>query len=169
MTLREARSSDASSIAVISTEVWSGTYLQRGVREFFANYVLDEFTRANTEQLISDPRHFTLVSENEDGIDGFIQLSGASKAPVDGCSEVEISTLYVQPRHHGKGIGKRLLKAALERYRKDDASSVWVAVNAENNPAIAFYVSQDFEHIGKTQFSIEDENYLNHVYRLRLT
>ena len=168
MTLRKPHVSDASSIAAISIEVWIGTYLKQGVSAFFADYALDEFTPRKTEALISDPSQFILVSENEDGIDGFIRVSTESKAPVRGCSEVEISTFYVQPRHHGKGIGKRLLNAALKYAREKEVGSVWLTTNAENSPAIAFYLAQGFEHVGETHFRIEDEGYLNNVYSYRI-
>lgn len=168
MTLRRSQFSDASSIAAISIEVWIGTYLKKGVSAFFADYALSEFTTATTQSFISDPTQFILVSENEDGIDGFLRVSSGCKAPVVGCSEMEISTLYVQPRHHGKGIGKRLLNAAIQHARDENAKSIWLTTNAENTPAIAFYLSQGFEQIGETQFRIQEEGYLNNVYSYQL-
>ena len=169
MKIRGARQSDASSIAAISIEVWIGTYLKQGVSAFFADYALNAFTPAKIETLIADPDQFLLVSQNEDGIDGFIRVSSPSAAPVAGCSETEIATFYVQPRHHGKGIGKRLLSAALAHCRDHAAGSVWLTTNAENAPAIAFYLAQGFEHVGETHFRIGDEGYLNNVYSYRLS
>ena len=168
MILREAQSTDASSIAAISIEVWIGTYLKRGVRNFFADYALSEFTTVRIERLIADPNHFILVSENEEGIDGFIRVSSDSTGPVSGCSNVEISTFYVQPRHHGKGIGKALLNAAVEYCRNRGAVSAWLTTYAENAPAIAFYLKYGFEHIGETHFRIGNMGYLNNVYSYRL-
>lgn len=164
MTFRRAALSDASSIAAISIEVWIGTYLKRGVNGFFADFALSEFTPAKIAAQIADPGQFILVSENQDGIDGFIRVSSGSAAPVAGCSEMEIATFYVQPRHHGKGIGKRLLAAALEHCRDAGAASVWLTTNAENAPAIAFYHARGFEQVGESYFRIEDEKYLNNVY-----
>ncbi|WP_227272230.1 GNAT family N-acetyltransferase [Roseobacter weihaiensis] len=166
MTLRMANHSDASCIAAISIEVWVGTYLKQGVSAFFADYALEEFTVQKTRNLMDDPTRFILVSQNEEGIDGFIRVSSSSPAPVNGCSGLEISTFYVQPRHHGKGIGKRLLSAALEHCRETCVKSVWLTTNAENDPAIAFYLAQGFEHVGETNFCIDDKGYLNNVYRL---
>ncbi|MEJ8561260.1 GNAT family N-acetyltransferase [Yoonia sp. GPGPB17] len=163
-----AKPSDAPSIAAISIEVWVGTYLKTGVNALFANYALEEFTVHKTRTLIDDPAQFILVSQNEEGIDGFIRVSSGSPAPVSGCSDVEISTFYVQPRHHGKGIGKRLLSAAIEHCVDMGAASVWFATNAENDPAIAFYLAQGFEQVGETNFCIDDKAYLNNVYRLAL-
>ncbi len=143
-----------------------GTYLKQGVSAFFADYALEEFTVQKTRNLMDDPTRFILVSQNEEGIDGFIRVSSSSPAPVNGCSGLEISTFYVQPRHHGKGIGKRLLSAALEHCRETCVKSVWLTTNAENDPAIAFYLAQGFEHVGETNFCIDDKGYLNNVYRL---
>ncbi|AZY95634.1 GNAT family N-acetyltransferase (plasmid) [Paracoccus sp. Arc7-R13] len=168
MTLRKVQHTDASSIAAISIEVWIGTYLKRGVSAFFADYALSEFTTEKTEKLIADPNQFILVSENEEGVDGFIRVSSGSTAPVGGCSDMEISTFYVQPRHHGKGIGKRLLDTAFTHCRNLGAPSVWLTTNAENAPAIAFYLKQGFEHVGETHFRIGNAGYLNNVYSYHL-
>ena len=167
MTLRAPDISDASSIAAISIVVWVGTYLKRGVNRFFADYVLEQFTTAKIAALIDDADRFILVSDNAEGIDGFICIASSSAAPVDGCSDMEIATFYVQPRHHGKGIGKRLLNAALDHCRAQNAKSVWLTTNAENDPAIAFYLSQGFEKVGETHFRIGGEAYLNNVYAYR--
>jgi len=169
MTLRDAVHADASSIAAISIEVWIGTYLKRGVAGFFADFALQEFTPKKTRALLDDPSQRTLVSENTDGIDGFIRVTAGSPAPVKGCSDMEIATFYVQPRHHGKGVGNRLLTAALDHCRVQNAPSVWLTTNAENDPAIAFYLRRGFEHIGETQFRIGGQGYLNNVYRYPFT
>jgi len=168
MTIRPAAPTDASSIAAISIEVWIGTYLKSGVDAFFADYALAEFTVEKTTALISDPDQLLLVSQNTGGIDGFIRVSWNSPSPVEGCSNVEIATFYVQPRHHGTGIGQRLLAAALETCRDAAAPSVWLTTNAENHPAIAFYLAKGFDHVGQTHFRIQDEGYLNNVYRYDL-
>ena len=141
MAVREPNKSDASSITAISIEAWIGTYLKHGVNAFFADYALEEFTPLKIEKLIADPNQFILVSDNEEGIDGFIRVSSSSTAPVADCSEIEILTFYVQPRHHGKGIGKRLLSAAQHHYRNQNANSVWLTPNAENDPAIASWTA----------------------------
>lgn len=168
MTLRKAKNSDAAAIAALTIEVWIGTYLKRGVNSFFADYALSEFTVAKTEALIADPRHSIIVSDNQDGIDGLVRITSQCIGPVAGCSDSEIATLYVQPRHHGKGIGKKLLEAAVAHCREMGATSAWLTTNAENAPAIAFYLRQGFEQVGVTHFTIKEEGYLNNVYSYRI-
>ena len=118
--------------------------------------------------LILDATQHIIVSDNETGIDGFIRLTTGNAAPVEGCSNLEISTLYVQPRHHGKGGGRSLLHAGLKYARTQGAASVWLATNVENTPAIAFYLGHGFVQVGQTDFLIRDRAYRNNVYRIPL-
>lgn len=165
MTLRIAHLSDASSLAAISIQVWLETYIRRGVNAFFADFALSEFTAEKFRALLNDPDEHFIVSQNEDGIDGFARVTRNRPAPVPGGSTIELSTLYVQPRHHGKGIGKALLGAALDHARAVGGPSLWLATNSENTPAIGFYLSQGFERLGTTHFRIQDEAYPNDVFR----
>lgn len=165
MSFRLARPSDAPILAAISIEVWLGTYIRRGVNAFFAEFALNEFTASKLTAILEDPSEHVIVSENEDGLDGFIRITQGKVAPVTGCSTLEISTLYVQPHHHGRGLGRALLEQGLLYAKSLDAPSVWLTTNSENTPAIAFYLKQGFEMVGTTHFRIRDRAYLNDVFR----
>lgn len=164
MSIRAAISSDASALAAISIEVWIGTYLKRGVSKVFADYALDAFQPAAFTAMMQDPKQWILVSENAEGIDGFIRVTQNSAAPIPNGPDCEIATFYVQPRHHGKGIGTSLLQAALTGCTARGISQVWLATNAENDPAIGFYQSCGFSKVGETHFRIDGQGYLNNVY-----
>ncbi|QUJ77305.1 GNAT family N-acetyltransferase [Sulfitobacter albidus] len=161
MNLRPATPADASSLAALSIEVWLGTYLRAGVSGVFADYALETFTAANLARLIADPDQTLIVSQNVAGIDGYIRLDRAAPCPVDGGPVGEIATLYVQPRHHGRGIGRALLAAGFGAAQVRDA--LWLATNAENAPAIVFYRAQGFDQIGETDFHLAGQGYRNVV------
>src|SRR5690606_22720515 len=152
MKLRTAQPTDAPALAAISIEVWVGTYLRKGVSAFFAEYALNEFTTAKFAALLGNSGEHVIVSENEDSIDGFIRLTQRENVPFSACSNTEISTLYVQPRHHGRGIGNALLEQGLICAGSLGSPSVWLTANSENAPAIAFYLKHGFEKIGTTHF-----------------
>ena len=177
--LRPARVEDATSLAALSIEVWLGTYLRRGVNAFFADYVFAELTPSRFETLLQTQSETFILSQNTDGLDGFIRLS-QGKPPPTGLtptgltlpdtgpgSEVEIATLYVQPRHQGRGLGQALLKAGLQFSRDLGAPYPWLTTNAENTPAIGFYQRMGFQITGRTQFSIQDQSYPNEVLTYR--
>ncbi len=157
--LRPAQASDASALAALSIEVWMGTYLRSGITTFFADFALSHYTPAKFTAAIESPDQNLLVATAPDGFQGligFIQVSQNAPGPVAGCSDTEILHLYVQPRHHGKGLGSALLQTALP-------GPVWLTTNAENTGARAFYRAHGFSEIGETFFEIEDEKYPNTV------
>lgn len=167
--IRLATPEDASSLAALSLEVWLNTYIRDGVNAFFADYALEQFTAARFAKILSGQNETIWVSQNSVGIDGFIRMSLGSIAPVDACSDMEISTLYVQPRHQGNGAGRRLLQTGLKFCAEAGRPNVWLAVNAENERATYFYIRNGFEKAGETHFQIGDQAYPNHILRASLS
>lgn len=166
--IRPARPDEASSLALLSLEVWSHTYLRDGVSGRFADYALSTFTGASYAQIITDPRERLLVSDNQRGLDGLIRVTRGNPGPVAGCSDIELTSLYVQPRHHGRGIGSALLRAGMGVAVSMGAASVWLTVNVQNAGALGFYRAHGFESLGQTAFEIDGEAYPNEVLRCRL-
>lgn len=158
-----AEDADASALAALSIEVWLGTYLRNGINAVFADYVLSEFTAEKFRNLIADDSHRITVSQNSDGIDGFIRVTKGPRPPEGPVSRVEISTLYVQPRHHGCGLGAVLLNQGLQIARNWGEPAPWLTTNWENHAAIGFYQHQGFEITGRTYFTVDDQAYPNEI------
>lgn len=102
------------------------------------------------------------------GIDGFVAVSSTTKPPLPNCPPLEITTLYVQPRHQSSGRGVALLYRALDHCRSMGSEIAWLKVNAENGRAIRFYLRNGFSQIGSTHFVIADRTYENHVMKTEL-
>lgn len=154
---------DCSSLAALSIEVWASTYLHYGISAHFADYVLAYYTPARFAEALQNPAEGLLVSQNLDGIDGYIRVTHGRPSPAGGASCTEISTLYVQPRHHGRSIGRYLLQAGLQLCRSNGWDAPWLASNSENSRAISFYLRNGFEHAGLTSFRISEAEYANDV------
>ena len=166
--IKAATLDDAPVLAAIGAEVWTGTYQRDGVSPFFAEYVLSTFTSANMHALLNDENEQLFVCALQDGLVGYIRLSFNSKGEHPDCTGPEIATLYVQPRHHGKGIGAKLLNAAYSSALEHGRRSVWLTTNSENEPAIGFYKNQSFSHVGEMEYPIGDRTYTNHVFVRKL-
>ena len=91
MTIRPASRDEASSLAALSLEVWIGTYLRRGVSKVFADYALSAFTTGKFEALIADENEIILLSDNSEGIDGFVRVTLHSPAPIENCPDTEVA------------------------------------------------------------------------------
>ena len=157
--LRAATPADASSLAALALEVWCATYLRHGINAHFADYALAHFTPQRFDAWIADPTRSLIVSQNRDGIDGFAHMDRANPDPVDGRVTTELTSLYIQPRHQGRGLGAALLHAALAA----QAGPVWLAMNAENSAARAFYLAHNFTKSGEVAFKIGDSSYPNDI------
>lgn len=161
ISLRPARLDDASSLAALAIEVWVGTYLRQGVNSLFANYVFAELTPARFYSLLQQNCETFIVSQNLEGIDGFIRITEGVKPPAGPGSAAEIATFYVQPRHQGRRLGRALLQAGLQRCADLEAPAPWLTTNSENTAAIGFYQRMGFEITGETAFCLGTQSYPN--------
>ena len=98
-TLRPAVIGDVPSLALLSPEVWSCTYLRHGITAFFVDCALDDFTKARFEDVLQDLLEVISVLEKSTGIRGYIRLGLNSECGIEGCGVVEIKTLYLRPHH----------------------------------------------------------------------
>lgn len=73
---------------------------------------------------------------------GYAGLAGGHGADAD------VQTIAVAPSAQGRGVGRALLRALLERARARGASAVLLEVRADNPAAQALYASEGFERIG---------------------
>jgi len=163
--LRPACPEDAVCLAALSIETWLATYIKRGVRADFAEYVLAAFTAETMAQAIR--RDHVIVSENEQGIDGYVQISTGQSCTIPGEGDVEIAHLYVQPRHQGRGVGPALLQAALEHCATHGTTQPWLISNSQNTRALAFYKAKGFVHVGTRQYEIAGQFYPNDILSYR--
>lgn len=102
-------------------------FAEEGIEEFF-NY-------ANPRSLAkrSEGSHFVLVAEADGEIVGMIEVREMS----------HISMLFVDKAHHGKGIGRELLRLALEHIKSESSPPEEITVNSSRF-AVPFYQSLGF-------------------------
>ena len=70
MHIRPATPNKASGLALLSLEVWSTTYLRRGINGFFADCASEEFSEARFQALLHDPLEIVLVVEKNTLLQG---------------------------------------------------------------------------------------------------
>lgn len=79
-----------------------------------------------------------------------------------GTAEDRLEMLFVDPSAHGQGFGKALLRHAIEHH-----GTCLVDVNEQNPSAVAFYLSQGFEQIGRSPLDGADKPFPLLHLRLR--
>jgi putative acetyltransferase len=63
-----------------------------------------------------------------------------------GVAAGKVEMLFIDPEHRGQGLGKKLLRYALENLNADQLD-----VNEQNPQALGFYFKQGFEVIGRSE------------------
>lgn len=91
------------------------------------------------ERLLSEPAF--LVAEGPSGVVGYVV---ADVTPNLGRDIGHVKDLAVTPDHRGRGIGRRLLRAAVARLAAQGAVVVKLEVRESNEPARGLYRSEGF-------------------------
>jgi ribosomal protein S18 acetylase RimI-like enzyme len=79
-------------------------------------------------------------------------LGGMVAARMVDDSTVRIAQLYVHPEHQRKGIGRKLMDAAVGHF--DKAMTVTLEVEEGNSKGVAFYRKYGFDYPGKTTVKV---------------
>lgn len=110
---------------------------EEGIEEFF------KYANPRSLGKRSEGSHFVLVAEIEGIIAGMVEVREVR----------HISMLFVDKAHHGKGIGRELVRLAIERIMSEQPSSENVTVYSSRF-AVPFY-----ERLGFTKTSEEKTIY----------
>jgi putative acetyltransferase len=114
------------------TQVWEASvrathdFLPDSYIELLKNLVLTRYLDAVMLICTKDPRQ---------RITGFAGVAAG-----------KIEMLFIDPAHRGQGLGKQLLRYALEHLNADELD-----VNEQNPQALGFYFKQGFEVIGRSE------------------
>lgn len=63
--------------------------------------------------------------------------------------EAEVLTIAVHPRYRGRGIGKKLMQSGLFDLYGERCASLFLEVDAANEPAVRLYKSLGFQQVGE--------------------
>ncbi|GAA0224321.1 GNAT family N-acetyltransferase [Haladaptatus pallidirubidus] len=110
----------------------------KAVDEFLEEYYDAEAFRSLIDD---DDAIFAIAVASESETVGFV-----SATPNDDCSTTyHLGRIYVPPERWGKGIGGRLLDYTERRVREQDGERIVLGVMAENEQAVGFYESANYE------------------------
>ena len=76
--------------------------------------------------------------------------------------ESYIDNIAVFPEHRGRGVGRAVTRALIEKAKENDGVFITLEVRASNTPAIALYTALGFETVGvrKRFYTNPDEDAL---------
>ena len=131
MVIRNAVSHDSRALALVGIQAWESAVVQWG---------------ENTNDL-REPAHrayWTFCSNHWNRI--VLAEEGGSVLGWGACEHADevISDLWVDPNHHGRGIGKHLLHVLERNIAKAGFTAARLETHAKNEKAIGFYEKQGY-------------------------
>lgn len=170
--LRAATATDAAPLAVLGTQVFLDTYATDGVRPSLAAEVLDQHAPAVVAARLADPAVQVLVAERAGHLLGFAETRRPAPPPLPAAAAgpaTELVRLYVQPAQQQRGLGRRLLQAALDAAARHGDACAWLTAWEGNRRALGFYAHLGWRDAGAVDYRFGDERHTNRllVHELR--
>jgi len=102
----------------------------------------EAWSRATLVEELGAPGRTYLAAE----VDG--ELVGYAGLRSDG-HDADVMTVGTRTALQGRGVGRTLVRALLDRAREVGARQVFLEVRVDNGPAVHLYESEGFEHMGR--------------------
>ena len=134
--IRQAHVDDADAIADLHIESWPDVYGSILPKSYLEQEIRDD-RRRFWNQALSNPvaGNFVLVVARDGELLGFVSIIRR----VDSSIYAKIESIHIRPGQRSCGIGRHLLKAAVQRLRDEGMSSLCLWVFDQNVRAIKFY------------------------------
>ncbi|MGH7920337.1 MAG: GNAT family N-acetyltransferase [Candidatus Dormibacteraceae bacterium] len=169
--IREATLGDAGAVALVHVRSWQAAYAGHLPQDYLDNLSVEQ-RRRSWEQILSAtdwPRTGTLVAEVEGKVErsiaGFVSIFPTRDGDRDPATTGEVGAIYVLAEAWGKGIGRALMRSALDRLTEAGFSAATLWVLDSNDRARRFYEAGPWRLEGATKrddrpgFAIDEVRY----------
>lgn len=169
--IRRCISGDEAALALIG----QATFLETFAGILSGSSILGHCKNAHSEELyrqwLSDTCHALWLVEARPGDApiGFMVLAPPDLPLPDTESDIELKRIYLLSKFQGSGIGKSLLRHAVEYANSQGARRLLLGVYANNDKAIAFYQHVGFRKLGTRKFNVGGSFYDDFVMGKDLT
>jgi diamine N-acetyltransferase len=154
--IRRATVADAATLSASAARWFEETFGPQNDPQDMRLYLEKAFGVAQQRAELGDPRRVTLLVEEEGELAGYAYLHrtppGRAHQGVPPGEAVEIQRFYISSHHHGHGVARRLMEAAMETAREMGGELLWLGVWEHNTRAIGFYRKHGFVDVGEQDF-----------------
>jgi ribosomal protein S18 acetylase RimI-like enzyme len=124
----------------------------------------------NYRQWLNDTRYALWLAQLSPGEApvGFLVVSPPDLPLNDTSKDLELKRIYLLSKFQGGGLGKRLIRTAVEHATDAGAERLLLGVYAGNENAIGFYRHIGFEQLGTRKFNVGGMSYDDNILGKRL-
>jgi ribosomal protein S18 acetylase RimI-like enzyme len=152
-TVRPARADDLPRLSQLARRTWSDAFGDSVTPDDAALEL--EKSRSETYFAAAMREQTILVAEGDDALLGYVQFGDVDIPDVAVRPGVQaLHRLYVDAGCQGRGLGRRLMLAALQHPRLAAADRIYLTVWERNERALRLYESMGFRVVGTTTFTI---------------
>lgn len=118
-------------------------------RERYENPLPESYVKA-FEEIDADKNNELIVAETGGDIVGSLQIIFTPSISLQGGKRATVESVRVDAKHRGKGLGKELMRWAIERAKREGCYILQLTTNSERTDAHRFYENLDFDgsHLG---------------------
>jgi diamine N-acetyltransferase len=171
MTIKITKSTlgDLHKLQEISYETFNDTFKEQNTPENMNAYLEKAFNLKQLEAELSNPssEFFFVYFNNE--LAGYLKVNINDAQSEDmGNEALEVERIYIKRDFQKHGLGKYLLKKAIEVAKVHNKTKIWLGVWEKNENAIAFYKKLGFVEIGAHSFYMGDEEQIDIIMTLAI-
>jgi len=158
ISIRLATAADAALIADFSRETFIDSFAVYNTPDNMEKFMNGPFSRERLMAETSDPDNIFLLAEQEGEAIGYVKMRNSEHTKeMPSAKAIEIARIYVAQRTIGKGVGKMLMGAAIQKAIERNKQIIWLGVWENNQRAIEFYTKCGFERFGDHIFMLGDD------------
>ena len=150
----------------LSIKTYYETFAHLNTKKDMQDYLEDAFNVEKLNSELNDKNSEFYFLYYNDKIAGYLKVNEApSQTDINDKESLEIERIYVLGEFQGEGLGRYLMKEALEMARKRNKKYAWLGVWEKNEKAICFYKKNGFYEIGTHSFFMGEDEQTDYIMR----
>lgn len=169
LVIRKCTPLDVDELRGIAYKTYDDTFRHLNTPENMQAYLDTAFEHGKLKAELENPGSAFYFLYLDSALVGYLKLNeGPSQTDLKDPDSLEIERIYVISSCQGQGLGKYLIRQALEIAKRKGKRCAWLGVWEKNQKAIDFYRRMGFRVIGTHEFTMGDECQTDYLMQIDL-
>lgn len=149
-----------------AVKTYRETFAHMNTKENMDIYLEKSFHIEKLSKEMLDPNSEFYLLYVSKKIAGYLKLNDApSQTDINDNDSLEIERIYVAAEFQGTGLGRFLMRQAVEKAIERSKKYIWLGVWEKNEKAIRFYKNNGFYKIGTHTFIMGNDAQTDYIMR----